>query len=258
MMAEMPRALSVSLALIACLTPQWLAAQDVFLDGWRDAKRAQASDLTLGVSTPKQVYFLGELIPLKLTFTSSESTGYLADSNVRGCSKGPSTREKFIVDPLGATKDPLQGVDLTTGAILCTESGTSPLRSLSVEPLLNESVRFMKPGTYRIYVVSDGRVQRMNGTVTPLVSNVVTLELRDTPPEWAAEQLADAVKVLDAPYSGRMANDLNRARAANVLRFLYTPEAAAEVGRRQNAGDLPGPEYWPLRLAWLSWQNGNR
>ncbi len=119
------------------------------------------------------------------------------------------------------------------------------------------------PGTHRVYVLShrvwspDNPKQAGPGRRgAVVVSNILTLEVRPTPPEWAAEQLAAAVKTLNAPVIRRGDVWENRIRAGNILRFLYTREAAAELVKRwpqarSDPYNFP-PEGRTLQVGWLS------
>ena len=99
--------------------------------------------------------------------------------------------------------------------------------------ILNEWVRFRKPGSYRVYVLSQ-RVKRTNAI--ELVSNVLAIEIRPAPDAWVKEQIAAAAKILDAPVTTDGDAAKERIRAGRILRFLDTPDAAAELANRLSAG----------------------
>ena len=163
--------------------------------------------------------------------------------------------EAFVVDPALAAEDPLE--DKLVGSMGGVSGGPQLLstKPFLLERVLNEWVRFRMPGTYRVYVLSHRVWSPDNRPV--LVSNILTLEVRPTPPEWAAEQLAAAVKTLNAPIIRRGEDRENRIRAGNILRFLYTREAAAELvkrwpqARRSDPYNLP-PEARALQVGFLS------
>ena len=128
---------------------------------------------------------------------------------------------------------------------------------------LNEWVRFRRPGVYRVHVVSK-RAWPASGAAfgieeksifdpdrISLTSNILTLQIQSTPPDWAARQIADAVKVLDRPARQNPIEFESRRQAGRILRFLYTPEAAAELVKRrqeqQNGDPLIRTLHWEDR-----------
>ncbi len=70
--------------------------------------------------------------------------------------------EEFIADPASLCEDPLQGLQGGQGAMGGLSGGPAMLseKPFAFERVLNEWVRFRKPGEYRVYVVSR-RVSRI-------------------------------------------------------------------------------------------------
>jgi hypothetical protein len=214
---------------------------------WQQFRDQNPHGVALAVSMPKTTYFLGEPIPLQLTFTASQPRTFLADSRQYDRVGRMNYVEEFLVDPAVSTEDPLLGLPAASGGMGGLSGGQMILsdKPFAFERLLNEWVRFRKPGNYRFYVLSHRVDQtseparsddylRMYGHGKPveLASNMLTIEISPAPASWAREQIADAVKVLDGPV--RSAEE--RRRAANILRFLDSPEAAAEMARRMGQG----------------------
>jgi hypothetical protein len=108
-------------------------------------------------------------------------------------------------------------------------------KPFTFERVLNEWVRFRKPGEYRVYIISRrvGQVQESGRSdeylrsyarrvPVELVSNVITLNIRPAPAEWVKAQIAAAAS--------------GKAGSLRELRFLDSPEAAEELVRRLTAG----------------------
>jgi len=253
-----------SLTPTACLVLAGvLHAQDIYLENWKQTGALQPQAVKLEISTVKRVFFMGEMIPLRLAFTASGPDSYYTETMTGDRSYRLDWAEAFVVDPVEAAEDPLEGK--LVGSLGGLSGGPELLstKPFLLERVLNEWVRFRMPGTYRVYVLShrvwsSEKLEQAGhgqwGAV--LVSNILTLEVRPTPPEWAAEQLAAAVKTLNAPISHRGEDRENRIRAGNILRFLDTRQAAAELVKRwpqarSDPYNLP-PEARALQVGLLS------
>ncbi len=168
--------------------------------------------VTFTISLPKTVFYMGETIPLQLAFTSSMPGAYSA--------AGIGRLETYNIDPADGTEDPLRGLPGEGGGVLNGMFDGPVMLSakpFTFERILNEWVRFTRPGTYRVAVVSH-RVSPLR----EIASNTLAIEVLPAPAEWVAEQIAAAVKILEASDATFDA----RQRASRTLRFLYTPEAA--------------------------------
>ncbi len=119
----------------------------------------------------------------------------------------------------------------------------------SFERILNEWVRFRKPGRYRVFVLSHrvsqtGQADRADyylllyarGTPVEIASNILNIEIRPAPASWVKEQIGAATRILDAPATGGDEAAKERTRAGRILRFLDTPEAAAELAKHLSGG----------------------
>jgi hypothetical protein len=232
------------------LAPASASAQDAFLDRWKELAARQPAGAKLAITAPKTEFFVGEVITLGLSFTATELKTFLADGQLADRVGGMGFNEDFVVDPASLAEDPAQG--LLRGGIATSGAPAAPMilseRPFAFDRVLNEWVRFRHPGEFRLYVVSK-RVTRADaagkldddsrwsarGKPVELVSNVVTLTIRRPPATWVSDQLAAAKKILDAPIpaDGRTAGA--RMLAIRVLRYLDSPEAAAELVRRLDA-----------------------
>lgn len=234
----------------ALLGPAALLAEPQFDTHWQHLRDQNPQGVALAVSMPKATYLLGEPIPLQFAFTANQPRTFLADSRQHDRVGRMNYVEEFLVDPADAAEDPLRGLPNEFGAMGGLSGGQVILtdKPFAFERVLNEWVRFSKPGNYRMYILSH-RVSQTNegarsddylrmyarGKPVDLVSNVLTIEIAPAPASWLHQQIAGADKVLDGPAR----SDEEQLRAANILRFLESPEAAAEMARRIGAGLTP-------------------
>jgi hypothetical protein len=107
---------------------------------------------------------------------------------------------------------------------------------------LNESVSFRVPGHYKVTAFS-------NQVGIPLRSNTLEIDIVAAEPEWATAKLRDAIAVLSGsgacPIVSPRTEDC-RTKAARILRFLETREAALALVRR--LPDAQGEARDHLRL----------
>ncbi len=160
-----------------------------------------------------------------------------------------------MVDPIADTEDPLQGLPGQSGGIGTLHAGPTTLSETPFvsNKILNEWVRFRKPGIFHVHVVSR-RMERAGeyGPRMEVVSNVLTLDIRPAPADWVKQQIDSAVKVLEAPLEAHsdaagkviaaqpphakmfmppLDDEAARKRflAGQTLRFLDSPEAAMQL-----------------------------
>lgn len=227
------------------------SAQDAFFERWKELSGRQPDGVKFIVTAPKMEFFLGEVIPLELKFTSTKPRTFLAESRLQDRIGRMNYIEEFVVDPASLSEDPLEGLPGGQGGLGGLSGGPVVLsdKPFAFERVLNEWVRFRKPGQYRVYVVSR-RVSQVGdpglsdynlnlyarGKAVELVSNVLTLEIHVAPAAEVREQLAAARKILDVPPSADDQGAKERLRATRELRFLDSPTAAAELVRRLTSG----------------------
>jgi len=217
------------------------------------------SSIKLEISAPKTVFFLGETIPLRLSFTSTQPNTFVVSGDAVASISRITQIDQFIVDRVADAEDPMQGLPGQSGGIGTLHSAPAVLSETPFvsEKILNEWVRFREPGTFQVHVLSR-RVRRVgeHGPPMEVVSNVLTLEIRPAPEAWVKAQIDSAVKVLDAPLTPRanaaredvakvplhhpppLDDDATRERflAGRTLRFLDSPEAAIQLLLHLNAG----------------------
>ncbi len=238
-------------------SPVWLAAvllagarvsaQDAFLDRWKELASRQPERVKFTIAAPKAEFFLGEVIPLELNFTSTQPRTFLASSRLQDRVGRMNRVEEFVTAPAALCEDPLQGLPAATGGEGGLSGGPVVLseKPFSFERALNEWVRFRRPGEYRVYVLSR-RVSQVEdsarsdyylhlfarGKPIELASNLLTLKILPAPAPWVRQQIAAAKKTLDAPAAPNDQAANQRQRAIRALRFLDSPEAAEELVRR--------------------------
>ncbi len=133
-----------------------VSAQDAFFERWKELAGRQPQGVKFVITTPKTEFFFGEVIPLELRFTSTQPRAFLTDSRLQDRVGRMNYTEEFVAAPASLSEDPLQGLQggqggmggLSGGPVLLSE------KPFAFERVLNEWVRFRKPGEYRVYVVS--------------------------------------------------------------------------------------------------------
>ena len=230
--------------IVATLLSAAAPAQDAFLDRWKELAAQQPKGVKLVVTIAKTEFFLGEVIPLQLSFTSEQPGMYAADSRLYDRVGRMNYEEMFVADPAALAEDPLEGLPGGTGAMGGLSGGPIVLssRAFTFERVLNEWVRFREPGQYRLYVLSR-RVRAMeNSGQAPdepgrfyqskpveLVSNVLTLNIRPAPDTWIRQQIATAKAILSTDPDYDAAKMAEHQQARRILRFLPSPDAATEL-----------------------------
>lgn len=225
------------LLLAVSLAPA-VSAQDAFLARQQELRQSQPAGVDLRIAAPKTKFYLGEMIPLTLSFSTSQPGTFAANSRLQDRVGRLNYTEEFVADTIAATEDPLRGLPGETGGMGGLSGGDASLtaeKPFTVERILNEWVRFRAPGTYRLYVLSR-RVRQVNANKPiEIASNVLTLEIVAAPPQWVSDQMAAAAGILDSPAGTDSESARVRQQAGLTLRFLNTVESATALAKR-----LPG------------------
>lgn len=210
----------------------------------------QPRDVRLQVETAggNTRFRVGEVIPLKLSFTSSAAKKYLINLATYDRS-GRMNYEDFLVEPGAGWSDPLK--DYFSGGVFMM-GGLMSFDLLSAEPKvipldLNEWVRFDRPGEYTLRVVSRRVGLASNGSPfgssgMELRSNELRLTILPADRAWQQAALKKAVAALDAaPSGGGAASSVAHAEevqaALKTLRYLGTADAARELARHMRGED---------------------
>ena len=171
-----------------------------------DVHDRQPAAVSFQISAAKSQFYSGELIPLQLSFTSTQPKSFLADTRLQDRVGRTNGVEEFLVDPAALTEDPLRGLPGENGGMGGLSGGPCVLseKPFSFERLLNEWVRFRKPGKYRVAILSR-RVMEVDptnseyylqthpgeGARLELVSNILTLNIVPAPAAWVKQQIAE-------------------------------------------------------------------
>ncbi len=205
--------------------------------------------LQVQIDGGKTQFQTGEIVPLKLSFTSSAAKKYQINMATYDRS-GRMNYEKFLIEPESGWSDPLQTY-FRNGASMM--GGLTTFDFLSLKPTviqldLNELVRFDRPGKYRLRIVSHrvGELPEDNSypkTNTELISNELRLTIIPASKPWQEATLKSAVAALDrfGSPSSETTPAVNQTEAAQkalkTLRYLGTAEAARELARRLRGED---------------------
>ncbi len=209
----------------------------------------QGGRLDVQTTNGKTQFRIGEIIPLKLSFTSSSAKKYQINLAAYDRS-GRMNYEKFTIQPVDGWSDPLLAY-FARGAFMM--GGLTNFSFLSQEPTvihldLNEWVRFDRPGEYSLRVVSS-RVGELPEDKSyaeasnQLTSNELRLTIVSAGKPWQEETLKRAVATLDGHRpSGKKtslaADRMQEAQTAlKTVRYLGTAEAAKELARRFRGED---------------------
>jgi hypothetical protein len=210
------------------------SAQDAYFARRQAFNARQPEAVSFVISAAKSDFYSGELIPLQLSFTSTQPKGYFVDTRLQDRVGRLNGTEEFLIDPAAFAEDPLRGLPGGSGGMGGLSGGPILLsgKPFSFEKLLNEWVRFRKPGKYRIAILSRRVTQvtdparseyylRTHGRGDPveLVSNILRLNIAPAATVWMKEQIAEAAKVLSGPADPNEDGRQRRLRAARTLRF---------------------------------------
>lgn len=192
------------------------------------------------LDTSQREFHIGEIIPLRLDFSSRIRNRYQLDTAGYDRS-GRMNIETFHVTPSKGTVDPIppEAFNMIGGGLRGFEFLQPKPRSIWLE--LNEWVRFDEPGEYQLVVTSERVSMRDQhsayglSTVTAR-SDQITIKIVPSDREWQKRTFQQAVTTLgpnppdEVGVGGEPPIPLEI--AWNTLRYLGTPEAAAELARR--------------------------
>jgi len=232
-------------AFLLSMTPSGTHAQNI----GAQRQAAHISGATLHISTTKSTFYLGEVIPIELNFSSSSPHRYLLNL-ARYDRSGRMSHDKFNVTPDAGWTDSLRSYFNSFAGTL--GGGLSNSAFLSETPTkinlqLNEWIQFTAPGKYAVTVESSRVGEHSTSTANPygdhlsVTSDTLFLTIVPATPEWQRATLQQALKDLESsqpvtdPESPRL-------RGAKTLRYLGSPDAAREMARhlrgRENDPDF--------------------
>jgi hypothetical protein len=203
------------------------------------------SGLQLILSSNQTKFYLGEVVHLDLAFTSATPKRYQINL-ARYDRSGRMNYEEFIVEPKQATQDPLQLYFNSIAGFM--GGGLTGFEFLTLSPSvihlnLNEWVRFERPGTYRVCVVSrrvsdSNAISQPRGEPTDVKSNWIELSIVPPDPSWQQQELTKIRQVLKSGITTNpAAPDEARQAALTQLRYLGTEAAARELAKNLRGED---------------------
>jgi hypothetical protein len=205
----------LAMALACCSSAQSAQAQKRTDPCERPVTSPATGTVKLTLLGDQSVYHEGEIIRLERAVTYS-----LVQYRPKA---GPNLKRfSFCLIPEGS--DPLQDDEesgLWGGAAVPGNSGPYQVFDPGVtyvdDIVLNES-KSVPPGNYSL---------RMG------ISNEVTFQVLPATPKWQADQLTNALALLDADHTNDTASDIERTKQAlRVLRFLGSEASTRELARR--------------------------
>lgn len=218
----------LAMALACCFLTHSAQAQELPDPCKRPVPSPATGTAKVTLKGGQSVYHEGETIPLELTFTYR-----LVQYRPRA---GRNLRHfSFCLIPEG--RDLLQDDEESGlwggggGSFIFASDTFEPGVPYVDEMVLNES-KSVPPGNY---------ILRMG------ISNEVKFQVLPATPEWQAEQLANALAVLDADHTKDRPPDVERTKQAlRVLRFLGSEASTRELARRFWFYDQK-PQIHPLK-----------
>lgn len=207
----------------------------------------QAASVELRTTSGRTDFRIGEVIPVELIFTAEVQNTYRLDPVKELPEKYP-LQDTFRVEPEEGWEDPLGdyrnavfkaetsghvGID---GSVLSSSIPLSP-KPFRLSVVLNDYVRFSRPGVYRVYV-QDSRVRPIvnanNGLEhVSLTSNRLELKILAADALWQKDRLREAISSLaelrQAVDSHARSYRSNLADSCVTLRTLGTKEAGAAM-----------------------------
>jgi tetratricopeptide (TPR) repeat protein len=194
-------------------------------------------ELRLSLVGKKHEFYIGEIIPIKLAFSSKFKKRYQLNEAQYDRS-GRMDYEHFAVTPDDGVIDPL--ASYFDSGIIFMGGGLTGFRYLTAKPWtiqlnLNEWVRFTKPGDYQL-TVSSKRVETVDSSkpygTRPItaISNQVALKILPVDHAWEKQAYDKAMATLRAANPRDFEDGESTAyHGLETLRFLGTADAAREL-----------------------------
>ena len=224
-----PRRMLTACVLLQVAAAAGASAQEAFETEHRRrlAENPDGVSLTVTLENGRRRFAMGEVIRLQLSFSSRIPDTYRLDQNHyrhRG-----SNMDHPTVTPAAGTVDPLEdyvgaGVIGFVGSLLSSLPKVLGPESMTASLVLNDHLRFERPGRYRLFVVSRRVRPADRYAALPVASNVIDLELVEADPSVQQRRIAAAMAVLRAD-GDRTALD----EACRVLRFQGTAWAVEAI-----------------------------
>jgi hypothetical protein len=196
--------------------------------------------LRVSLDTSQREFQIGEIIPIKLSFSSRLKDHYQLNMATYDRS-GRMNYEQFHVTPAKGAVDPIppDALDIIGGGM--TNFEYLKPKPWSIRLNLNEWVRLTEPGEYKL-TVSSGRVEVKDKSspyeTSPVTarSNEITLKILPADREWQKRVCEQAVATINKSPSEEIRVEGEPPSPAEIawdtLRYLGTAEAASELAKR--------------------------
>jgi hypothetical protein len=209
---------------------------------------AQSPGVTLRIETVggRTQFRMGEAISLKLTFDNPSGERRRVPG-IEGSGRGVLglMRDRFLASPKEGTADP-RFFELREGHGYSGPGGMGiAAKQATTNVDLNEWVRFERAGRYRVSALFHTG-HDLQAEIA-LNSNEIEIEIVPADAQWLAEQLRQAVAVLDAPAGNDPEASKARGAAMRTIWYLDTPESLREEARLLGTWDEQSAR--PLQMA---------
>lgn len=189
------------------------------------------ASLQVRLVSERTTFALGERVPLELEFRGTGGREYgFSTWGFGGTAR--SHTETYVVTPEDGVDDPLAEYEASMSGVIGT--GIMSWHPLDGTPfrrqvVLNEWVRFRRPGVFRLLVTSE-RLQRKGVPAEVLTSNALVLRIVAPPIGWAESERVRALRLMDAGTPDGVQEGLA------ILRHLGSRDAALALVARHGAG----------------------
>lgn len=231
--------------------------------GWLCPASAQdaSPQLTARTGDGQSTYYIGQRIPLELSFTGPDNKRYEINT-ATGDASGRMTYEQFEVTPGSGWIDPLATYyGSSMGYVGGGPGGIQKLspKSAVIHLDLNEWVRFDQPGSYNVVVVSSRATDLSPEKPAPygrklitVRSNTIRVQIIPAPEAWQRAKLAALVTEISAKPTNAAVPPPDLKAALGDLRFLGTPAAVRVLAQQVRDDSLSGYGFFPWRELILS------
>jgi hypothetical protein len=205
---------------------KWLP---IFVLVMAGSANAQAPGISMQMETETKAlqFRIGEPVGIQLTFANSTADMWMVSIVGRDRSVLGLQTDGFVVSPSEGTSDPMR-YRFGQGIVYSGPGGIFLHDKTAVAKVdLNQWIRFERLGFYRVHARFHARKQ---GQDVVLESNDIGIEIVAPDAEWQAQQLREAVNILETTKQDNQTFETIM-NAARQIGYLDTPNAILEAGR---------------------------
>lgn len=195
----MLRRFALSLILAGSLLPGKLLADD-FADEHRRAVAKNPAGLSFELSLVEtRPYRIGETISVRLRFSGEGSQGYVLNASAWDRA-GRLHLDRFVASPREYAVDP--AADYYLSGVTSVRGGGALVRAdlregpKTLEFALNQWLRFDRPGSYRVYALSDRVAELGSNSSNSVASNWLEIEILPRDLDWERAVIERSVHTL--------------------------------------------------------------